>query len=261
MLVCNWPHSVGQNHLFVMMLLNRDSAIQSASRRFYTIYKSEKFSSLPAVRTTWYTVWTPNCPKHNPSRWRELSVRTFLCVEKLPTVPAWIHPDVSAARPDDTQCTSGRHSMFDQLRDFFPKHRYGKFAAAVRTMWNPVRMHSFIRQVSHSKSRHLDVSPLRPDTRASDMEIACIRSTVRTTIPLVQTREALIWKLLAVEVQPSGRQGTTVRTSNHERISAKFWKAGCTVVRPDALWLPSGRRLGFIKPDTQLNLKPINRGP
>jgi len=31
-LVCNWPHSVGQNHFFVMMLFNRDSAIQSASR-------------------------------------------------------------------------------------------------------------------------------------------------------------------------------------------------------------------------------------
>jgi hypothetical protein len=49
-----------------------------------------------------------------------------------------------------------------------------------------------------------------PDTRALDMEITCIRSTVWTTIPLVQTREALIWKLLAAEVQPSGRQGTTV---------------------------------------------------
>jgi hypothetical protein len=44
------------------------------------------------------------------------------------------------------------------------------------------------------------------------MEIECIRSTVRTTIPLVQKREALIWKLLATEVRPSGRQGTTIRT-------------------------------------------------
>jgi hypothetical protein len=37
MLVCNWLHSVGQNHFFVMMLLNRGSAIQSASRRFCTV--------------------------------------------------------------------------------------------------------------------------------------------------------------------------------------------------------------------------------
>jgi len=45
-LVSNWLHSVGQNHFFVKMLLNRDSAIQSASRRFCTIYKSEKSDPL-----------------------------------------------------------------------------------------------------------------------------------------------------------------------------------------------------------------------
>jgi hypothetical protein len=55
------------------------------------------------------------------------------------------------------------------------------------------------------KSRRPDVSPLGLDARASDMEIRCIGSTVRTTIPLVRTCEALIWKLLAAEVRPSGR--------------------------------------------------------
>jgi len=103
--------------------------------------------------------------------------------------------------------TSGQHSVFDQLWDFFPKHRYGKIAATVQTTWIPVWMWSSIRQVSHSKSRPPDVSPLGPDARTLDMEIAWIRSTVRTTIPLVQTREALIWKLLAAEVRPFGRQG------------------------------------------------------
>jgi len=49
------------------------------------------------------------------------------------------------------------------------------------------------------------------------------------TIPLVRTHEALIWKLLAAEVQPSGRG------SNQERISAKFWKVYRIVVRPDAI--------------------------
>jgi hypothetical protein len=107
--------------------------------------------------------------------------------------------------------TSGRHSVFDQLRDFFRKHRYGKFAATVQTMWNPVRTRSFIRQVSHSKSRRSNISPLGSDGRASEMEIPCIRSTVRTTIPLVWTHEALIWKLLVAEVRPSGRQGNTIR--------------------------------------------------
>jgi len=46
LLVCNWLYSVRQNHFFVMMLLNRDSAIQSASRRFCTVYKSEKLDPL-----------------------------------------------------------------------------------------------------------------------------------------------------------------------------------------------------------------------
>jgi len=124
---------------------------------------------------------------------------------------------------------SERHSVFDQLWDFLPKHRYGKIVATVRAMWNPILTRSSIRKVSHSKSRHPGASLHGPDARASDMEIACIRSTVRTTIPLVRTREALIWKLRATEVRPSGRG------SNQERISAKFWKADRTVVHPDAL--------------------------
>jgi len=41
LLVCNWPHSVGQNHLFVKMLFNRDSTIQSTFRRICTAFKSE----------------------------------------------------------------------------------------------------------------------------------------------------------------------------------------------------------------------------
>jgi hypothetical protein len=101
--------------------------------------------------------------------------------------------------------TSGRHSVFDQLWDFFPKHRYGKIAATVRTIWIPFRTRSYIRQVSHSNSRHPNASLHGPNTRASDMKIACIRSTVRTTIPFVQTREALIWKLRGAEVRPFER--------------------------------------------------------
>jgi hypothetical protein len=107
--------------------------------------------------------------------------------------------------------TSGRHSVFDQLWVFFPKHSYWKFAATVQTMWNLVWTHSSIRQVSHSKSRRPDASQHGLVARASDMEIAYIRSTVRTTIPLVRTREALIWKLLAAEVLPFGRHGNIVR--------------------------------------------------
>jgi hypothetical protein len=57
-----------------------------------------------------------------------------------------------------------------------------------------------------------DDHSLGPDARASDMEIACIRSTAQTTIPLVWTHEDLVWKLLAAEVRSSRRQGNTVQT-------------------------------------------------
>jgi hypothetical protein len=51
MLVCNWPDSVGQNHFYVMMLFNRDSAIQSAPKRFFPVYKSENsFPCQPSGR-------------------------------------------------------------------------------------------------------------------------------------------------------------------------------------------------------------------
>jgi hypothetical protein len=50
LLVCNWPNSVGQNHFFVIILLNRDFAIQSASKRFCTIYKLEKSDPLQPSR-------------------------------------------------------------------------------------------------------------------------------------------------------------------------------------------------------------------
>jgi hypothetical protein len=133
-----------------------------------------------SVRTTW------------------VPVRTFLCVEKLRTAPACICPDDSAARPDNPQCLI-------KLQDFFPKHRYGKIDA---TVW----MCSSIRQVSQFKSRRSDASHHGPDVRVSNMEIACIKSTVRTTILLVRTREASIWKLLTANVRPSGRQGNIVRT-------------------------------------------------
>jgi hypothetical protein len=100
--------------------------------------------------------------------------------------------------------TFGRHLVFDQQWDFFLKHRYGKTAATFQTMCVPIQTRSFIRQVLHSKSRRLDVSLHGPGAQASYMEIACIRSTVRTTDVMVQTLQALIWKLRASKVRPSG---------------------------------------------------------
>jgi hypothetical protein len=108
--------------------------------------------------------------------------------------------------------TSERHSVFDQLWDFLPKHRYGKIAATFWTMWIPIWTRSSVRQVAHSKSGRPDANLHGPNARAIYMEIACIKSTIRITIPLVRMREASIWKLRAAEVRPSGQQGNTVRT-------------------------------------------------
>jgi hypothetical protein len=179
-------------------LFNRDSTIQSASRRFCTNYKSEnlipcqpfgrrdipsggptvqsisrpddvtyrpeaQLSKASTVRTTWHTVRTSNCPKHHPSRRREPSVRTFPCVEKLQTVPACIRPDVSAARPDDSQCSTSFRISFQNT-----------------VMWRSLQLSGrrgfpSIRQVSHSKSRRPDASQHGSGARASDMKNACIR--------------------------------------------------------------------------------------
>jgi hypothetical protein len=128
-LVCNWPHFVGQNHLYVKMLFIRDSAIHKCSRRFYTISMSkilipcqpsgrlvfpserpvvQSFSCLNAhqakassVQTTWIPFWT------------------FLCVEKLQTAPVSILPDVSVARSNDSLCST-------KLHIFFPKANMGR---------------------------------------------------------------------------------------------------------------------------------------
>jgi len=61
LLVCNWPHSVGQNHFFVKMLFIKDSAIQKCSRRFCTIYKSENsISCQPSGRPAVQCINRPN---------------------------------------------------------------------------------------------------------------------------------------------------------------------------------------------------------
>jgi len=122
LLVCNWPHSIGQNHFFVKMLYIRDSAIHECSRRFCTICKSKNSvpcqpsgqrvipSGRPAVQCINYP---DDVTYHTDAHQTEASsvrttwipIQTFLCVEKLRTAPACIRPDVLVARPDDSQCS------------------------------------------------------------------------------------------------------------------------------------------------------------
>jgi hypothetical protein len=187
-------------------------------QKFLHSLQVRKIRSLAAVQTMWYTVWTPNCPKNHPSERRELFRSDLLLCREASNCFS-LHPSRHFSS------TFERHSVFDQLWDFFPKHRYGKIAATVRTMWIPVRTRSSIRQVSHSKSKRPDASLHGLDTRTSYMKIVCIRSTVRTTIPLFRTRETLIWKLHTSEVWPSGRQDNTVRT--RRQIRKEFqWNLG-----------------------------------
>jgi hypothetical protein len=175
--------------------------------------------------------------------------------EKIP-VFQWI-------RPDDVTIPSGRHSVFDKLRVSASRHSYGKTEATVRKMCDPVRTMSSIRQVVHIKFNRPDASQHGPNALASDIEIAYIKSTVRTTIPPVRTSEAFIWKLLAAEMWPSGQQGTTVQTrlKNRKEFQQNSREVNRTVVHPNGPWVPSGQRLCFIKPDSHLNPQPISRGP
>jgi hypothetical protein len=150
LLVCNWLHSVGQNYFYVMMLLNRDSSIQSYSRRFCTIYQSVK--SDPSQLSKRHDILFGHSTVQAPS---VRTMRTFhpnlpLCREAL----NWssLHPSGRFSS------TSERHSVFDQLWNLFPKHRYGKTAATFRTMWIPIWTRSSIRQVVHSKSRRMDAN-------------------------------------------------------------------------------------------------------
>jgi hypothetical protein len=179
-----------------------------------------QLSKAPAVRTTCHIVRTHIRLKHHPSE----------RVGKLRTAPACICPNDSAARPDYSQCLI-------KLQDFFPKPRYGKIVA---TIWT----RSSIRRVSQFKSRRSDASHHGPNTRVSNMEIVCIRSTVRTTILLVLKCEASIWKLLAVNVQPFGRQGNIVKTrlSNRKDFQRNFQNFDRIVVRSNSLWPLSEKR-------------------
>jgi hypothetical protein len=135
-LVCNWPHSVRQNHFFAKMPFIWDSAIHKCSRRFCTICKSK--NSVPC-QPSGRRVIPSGCPaiqcinrpddvtcrpdahqtKASSVRTTWIPVRTFLCVEKIRIAPACIRPDDSAAHPDDLQCSI-------KLQDFFPNTDMGR---------------------------------------------------------------------------------------------------------------------------------------
>jgi hypothetical protein len=105
------------------MLFNKDSTIQSTSRRFCVDYKSENSIPcqpsgrrvIPSGRLAVQSSNRPDDVSNRPDAHKTkassvqttwIFVRTFLCVEKLRTAPAYIRSDVSVVLSDDSQCST-----------------------------------------------------------------------------------------------------------------------------------------------------------
>jgi hypothetical protein len=120
--------------------------------------------------------------KHHPSGRRELSVKTSLCLQKLWTVLGCIRPDVSATRPDFSATRPDAFQCSTSKMIFFPKHKYGKTAATVRTTWL-FRPDAILDKASCVE----DVQPSGHQTpwfgrSGLNMEITCSRSTTIRTL-------------------------------------------------------------------------------
>jgi hypothetical protein len=107
LLVCNWLHSVGQNHFYVKILFIRDSVIFRALFLEDSAQIPSQKNRIPCIRSD-DVIFRPNVQlsKHYPSGRRELSIWTFLCVEKLQTILSCIRPDISATRLEAVQCST-----------------------------------------------------------------------------------------------------------------------------------------------------------
>jgi len=135
-LVCNWLHSIEQNHFVVLMLFNRVSTIQKCFQKILHSFQVRKLvpcqpsgrrvipSGRPVVQSSSRLDDVSYCPNAHQTKassvWKTwIFVRTFLYVEKLRTAPACIRPNVSAARPNNSQCSI-------KLQDFFTNAEMGR---------------------------------------------------------------------------------------------------------------------------------------
>jgi hypothetical protein len=113
-LVCNWPHSVGQNHFVVKMLFNRDSTIQSTSIRFCTDYKSKNLIPcqpsgrhvIPSGRPAFQCISRSDDVSYRPDTHQTKSIIRPDDLDSRLDLPlcreACIRPDILVARPDDS---------------------------------------------------------------------------------------------------------------------------------------------------------------
>jgi hypothetical protein len=125
-------------------------------------------------------------------------------------------------RPDAIQCLT-------RIRVSASRHGYGKMAATVWTMCDPVWTMFSIRQDVHAMFNRPDVNLHRPDDQASYMEIVYTNSTVRTSPFRVRMLQSLIMVITC-------SQSATVWTLGQHRpdvallweLSVLFWKGGCS---------------------------------
>jgi hypothetical protein len=111
-----WPHSVfGQNHLYVRMLQNKDSTVQSEVRRIskFLVSRPDNVSSrpdvhlstVPSVRTTCLSVWTLDRQASSVRMTCFFRPNTFIVSRSF--CASFLRSDVSTARPDAYQFSNG----------------------------------------------------------------------------------------------------------------------------------------------------------
>jgi hypothetical protein len=134
MLVCDWLHSVGQNHFYVMMLIIQGCCFIQSLHLSYELQEGSMQDFKQCSSVPLHPSGRRGIPFEHSSI-KASSVRTTRSFHlKVPLCPeasncSRLHP---SGRPSNT---SGLFSMFDKSKHFFPKHKYGKTAATVWTTW------------------------------------------------------------------------------------------------------------------------------
>jgi len=160
-----------------MMLFNRDSAIHSASKRFYTVYKSKKSDPLqpsgrhdiPSGRPTVQSIIRLD-GEIFPSRPSSMS-RSF---ELLQLAPIWTPLSVILAMrfPSKTQIWEVRWNRLDVLI-----HKASIAFKIQKSGRASIRYGNCVHQINRPEDHSIG-----PDTRSLDMEIGCSGSaTVQAT--------------------------------------------------------------------------------
>jgi hypothetical protein len=138
-------------------------------------------------------------------------------------------------------------------------------------MWFPVR--TSVSLGSDARATNMEIADSTstvwtnayhgPDARIADMEIACWSLDVRTLIPHGPDPRSLIWKLLAEDVRPSGRQCLTVWTrllnmKDFHGKSLKILSHCCPSGRPRFTVRTASVHITTVAHSAP---QPINRGP